>query len=561
MRVGALAPSPADSPRPLDRTRRSGACSAIGCRARHGDRTPVARRPPGNRFARVLAALILGWAGALPAAHATAMAPPAAAADGEHLRLGRLDFAPCELGTRHHGGLATQAAYCTRVDVPENWDDPGGRHILLRVAVVKSQGADSDRDLVTFLDGGPGGAATEDYLAIAPALAPLRRRHHLLLIDQRGTGGSNALDCGEDLALADDRRILPAAARAERAAARQRAATRRCLDALAPRAAPQFYATTDAVRDLEAVRQALGAVPLDLVGVSYGTRVAQQYAAAHPGAVRSIVLDSPVPNRLALLSEHARNLEAALRRRLERCGATAACARRFGDSYAMLRRVHADLKARPQEVELRDPLTFDASRHRLGADELAQLVRFYLYGDTTSALLPLVIDEAGAGRYATVLAQAQLVVGDVAEHLSGGMSASVMCTEDADLLRDQPEDDGTLLGAGVVRAARDTCAVWPHRDRPAAFHEAFASAIPVLVLAGEFDPVTPPRYASEIAAGLAHARVLLAPGQGHAVLGIGCMPRLVAAFVRDRDPGALDDACLHALGDTPAFLSVNGPAP
>lgn len=505
----------------------------------------------------LLALLSLGGT-ALPAHPAT---PPAAPGPAEHLRLGQLDFTPCELGTQHRGGLASVAAYCTRLDVPEDWGDPAGRRIGLRVAVVRSLGADSDRDLVAFLDGGPGGAATEDYLAIAPALAPLRLRHHLLLVDQRGTGGSNALDCPEELALQGDRPALPGPGRVARDAARRRAASRLCRDALAAHAALQYYTTTDAVRDLEAVRQALGAVPLDLVGVSYGTRVAQQYAAAHPDAVRAMVLDSAVPNRLALLSEHARNLEEALRLRLARCQASADCAQRFGDSYAALRRLHAELDARPREVELRDPLTFAVERRPLGGDDLAALVRFYLYSDTTSALLPLLIDAARAGQYETVLAQARLVVGDVAAHLSSGLAASVMCTEDADLLHDQPEDADTLLGAGVAGAARDTCADWPQGGRPADFHAPFRGSMPVLLLAGEFDPVTPPRYATEIAAGLAHARVLLVPGQGHAVLGIGCMPRLVAAFVRDREPAALDDGCLRALGDTPAFVSVNGPPP
>ena len=152
---------------------------------------------------------------------------------------------------------------------------------------------------------------------MAPALAPLRKRHHILLVDQRGTGASNPLDCEDDLTLEGDKPDRRAVPPALGDAAAQQAATRRCLAALAPRAAPQFYATTDAVRaDLEAVRQALGGHALDLVGVSYGTRVAQQYRVRYPQAVRSIVLDSPVPNRVALLSEHARNLEAALQQRL-----------------------------------------------------------------------------------------------------------------------------------------------------------------------------------------------------------------------------------------------------
>jgi pimeloyl-ACP methyl ester carboxylesterase len=478
--------------------------------------------------------------------------------------LGTLDLAPCLVGAQHASSVPAQAAYCTTFDVPEDWDAPAGRHIGLHVAVVRGSAAEVDPDVVAFLDGGPGGAATQDYPAIAAALAPLRRRHHLLLIDQRGTGASNPLDCADDLPLESDKPSPATVAgrlRDAASAGAQRAAVRRCLDALAPRAAPQFYATGDALRDLEAVRLAMGGVTLDLVGVSYGTRVAQQYARRYPAAVRSVVLDSPVPNRLTLLSEHARNLDEALRQRLARCSANAACAARFGDLNASLKAALEHLRGHPQAVELRDPQTYAPVQRRIDAGDLAQLLRFYLYSDATSALLPLVIAQAGAGNYAPVLAQSQLVVGEVTDHLSSGMSASVLCTEDADLLRENPADEQTLLGGGAVRSAIATCAQWPHRARPADFHQAFDTALPVLVLSGEFDPVTPARYGAEIVAALPRARQLVAPGQGHAVIGAGCMPRLVSRFVQERDPAHLDDGCLKSLGDTPAFLDVNGAAP
>jgi len=510
-------------------------------------------------------AAIMAFAGVCGHA-AEAALEPQATVPAQHWQLGSLDLAACLVGEQHAGGAPAQSAFCTTFDVPENWDEPAGRHIGLRVAVVRASAADVAPDIVVFLDGGPGGAATQDYPAIAAALAPLRRRHHLLLIDQRGTGASNPLDCPDDISLEADKPARPAPRAASGVAApaadaAQRDAVRRCLAALAPRAAPQFYATGDALRALEAVRLALGGVAFDLVGVSYGTRVAQQYAQRYPAAVRSVVLDSPVPNRLALMSEHARNLDEALHRRLALCSANAACAARFGDVGASLESAMERLRSHPQAVELRDPQTYALVQRRINAGDLAELVRFYLYSDTTSALLPLAILQAHDGNYAPVLAQSQLVVGDVTEHLNSGMSASVLCTEDADLLRDNPADEHTLLGAATVRSAIATCLQWPHRARAADFHEPFRTTLPVLVLSGEFDPVTPARYGAEIVAALPRARQLIAPGQGHAVIGAGCMPRLVSAFVQGRDPASLDDACLKSLGDTPAFLDVNGAAP
>jgi len=488
---------------------------------------------------------------------ALALAAAAAAAGAtESWRLGALELQACTVGAARSHGVPSQAAYCTDFAVPEDWDRPQGRRIPLRVAVVRSLAAEARSDLVVFLDGGPGGAATQDYPAVAGALAPLRRQRHILLIDQRGTGDSHPLDCPDP----------PQAAGAEAPHARPVAGAaleriRQCAQGLASRAAPEFYTTSDAIRDLEAVRLALGAPLFDLVGVSYGTRVAQQYARRYPAAVRSIVLDSAVPNELILLSEHARNLEDAVQARLGRCRDDAACARHYGDPYAALEQVRDRLRRAPQSVEMRDPQSFALVRRTLAADDLAALVRFYAYAAPTSALLPYVIAEAQAGRFAPLLSQAQLVVGDVTEHLNGGMAASVLCAEDADLLVERPQDAGTLLGADLVAEARRSCAVWPHRPRPADFHEPFHGTMPVLVLAGEFDPVTPPRYGAQILRGLPHARMLLAKGQGHAVIGVGCMPRVVGAFVDRLDPEHLDERCLAALGETAVFLGANGSDP
>jgi hypothetical protein len=83
----------------------------------------------------------------------------------------------------------------------------------------------------------------------------------------------------------------------------------------------------------------------------------------------------------------------------------------------------------------------------------------------------------------------------------------------------------------------------------------------VLVLDGQLDPVTPPTYGREIVRALSHARSLLAPGQGHGVIGAGCMPRLVQRFVETLDPARLNADCLQRLGPTPAFLDYNGAGP
>lgn len=501
----------------------------------------------------VLGVIALVWSGK-QGRHDTTT--PAASAD-DVLQLGQLTLQPCDIGDEHQASLQ---AYCTEFAVPENHDDASSRRIKLKVAVVKSEAAQPDIDLVTFLDGGPGGAATEDYPAVASAFEPLRKQHHVLLVDQRGTGGSNALDCPQLGAtaqkqnpdqldeLANDKTKLPEL-------------LRECLQEISSKADPQFYSTTDAVRDLEALRLALGSPRLNLVGVSYGTRVAQQYATRYPQAVRSMVLDSPVPNSLALGQDHARNLDTALKAQFDVCRARTECAQRFPDSYQQLITLRDKLRAQAVTVQVPDPRTFVVSERRLTASRLAGLVRLYAYSSATSALLPLMLDEATHGNYAPLLGQEQLMTDDVNERITGGMGLSVGCSEDADLLQVRSEDQQTLLGNTLVEFFQTACAIWPHRARPKNFHQPFKSSLPVLILSGEFDPVTPPRYAKEIQASLGNARVLLAPGQGHTVIGARCMPQLVGEFVETLQSDKLDTRCLELLKPAPAFLNYNGAAP
>ena len=469
------------------------------------------------------------------------------------LRLGNLTLEPCDIG-KSSAGASTLRAYCTSLAVPEDWAHSSGRQIRLKVAVVRAESAQADSDLVVFLDGGPGGAASDDYPGIAGAFAPLLKRHHLLLVDQRGTGGSNALDCGSD----QDR---GATAASGATGAAELKPLRDCLARLAPRAAPQFYGTLDAVADLEAVRRALGGPQFDLIGISYGTRLAQQYARRHHEAVRTMVLDSAVPNDLALGSEHAANLEAVLRQLSDRCRAARECAEHYVDPYQTLQRVQARLRGHPQQLELRDPYTYDVQQRTITADRLAQLVRLYAYSPHTAAILPYVLKEADQGRYAALLGQTQLVIGEVEESLTGGLALSVSCAEDADRLRLNPDDTSKVLGNELVQELLTLCPLWPHGSRSADFGEPLRGDLPVLVLAGEHDPVTPPRYGAQIVRALARGRLLEAAGQGHVLMPVGCMPRLVSEFIRTADAQRLDTSCLAALGETPFFIDANGSNP
>ncbi|MBN8481276.1 MAG: alpha/beta fold hydrolase [Xanthomonadales bacterium] len=466
-------------------------------------------------------------------------------------RFGTLDFTACELSQKR--SAATTAAFCAPFEVPEDRANPDARRIALKLALIRSTEA-ADDDFIVFLAGGPGQSAVNAWPQVAASLEPSRKRRHVLLLDQRGTGASNPLECKS----AD-----PVDEAAEYDPTSVTARARECLDSLKDKADPRFYTTTEAVADLEALRQALGAPKFDLVGVSYGTRVAQQYLKRHPEGVRSIVLDSPVPNELALTADFAGNLDAALKAQFAGCQADAACAKAYPDPFADLLRLRDELRATPRTVSFADPVTFERHERRLDGYGIAGLVRLYAYAPETAALIPLTVKQGLAGNFAPMMGQIDLMLQGVDELIGNGMQFSVMCGEDFDRL---PAETGaanadSVLGSALVDAVRAQCAVWPRGTRPADFNEPARGDVPVLVLSGQLDPVTPPRYGEQIVRTLANAKLVVARGQGHSIMGRGCLPKVVGSFMDKLEPATLDTECVAQLGPVPHFLDFNGASP
>jgi len=466
------------------------------------------------------------------------------------LRYGRLAFTPCTLSNPFSPGNVE--AQCATLPVAENPDDPQGRQIDLQLAWLPATraGAATD-DPLFYLAGGPGQAAMETWPAIDSGFAEVRKQRHVILVDQRGTGRSHPLRCQDDSGnnAYSDGQDLSADA--------NRRFAERCAQALD--ADPRYYATSDAVRDLDSVRQALGAEKINLVGSSYGTRVAQQYAMRHPQHTRTVILDGVVPNALILGSEHARNLDAALALQFEHCQKQPACRSRYGsDLRAQLSGLMQRLEAQPQPVEYRDPSTGQLRQGTLEAGTVAGLTRLFSYAPHAAALLPLVLSEADQGRYGPLMSLGQLLQKQMGDQFSHGMQLSVICAEDADQLQNNPADVGTVLGNTLNDALKAQCQGWPTGQRPADFHQPLAGDLPVLLLSGELDPVTPPRYGEQVLQSLPNGRHLVLTGQGHGTVQIGCMPKLIGQFIEKADAKALDASCLDSLGYVPPFTSFNG---
>jgi len=472
----------------------------------------------------------------------------AGAANG-HLRVGDISFKPCSLSAP---GSESVEAQCASFSVPEDHDAPDGRHIDLAIALVPASGQ-AEPDPVVMIAGGPGQSALESYPQIHPAFTDVNRSRHVLLVDARGTGGSHPLHCkdedgGNAFGPEDD-----ASAEAMRAFAE------RCRDVLSADSDLRRYGSIDHVRDLELVRKALHAPRLNLMGVSYGTRVAQLFAKVHPESTRTVLLDGVAPMDMVLGQEHARNLEAALQEQFGRCRAEPACVGNLGDPSALLPAVRDALEAGDlPTVSYRDPVSGAWLEDRPNFNHLAGLLRMYSYQPAAAATLPLLLHDASQGRYAPLMAQSRLLMGSLGESIAHGMQLSVSCTEDAPDFAPSPDDADSVLGNQLVDMMASQCEAWPTAPRIEGFREPLTGDLPVLAISGEFDPVTPPRYGDEVVAHLAHGRHLVAPGQGHNVIGAGCMPKLFAQFVERADAEGIDAGCLDQLAAAPPFAGNYG---
>lgn len=474
--------------------------------------------------------------------------PKAAVSKVDNSRLlGSIRFTPCTLAK----GTDSLMAYCGMLQVPENHDAPDGRKITLAISWLPASG-DAEPDPIFMLAGGPGQAARGSFPMVAGAFAEARRKRHIILLDQRGTGDSSPLKCvnekGESSVVDDEDYSTDAAA----------TFAKRCAAQYEGKVDVAQFSSSDAIRDLDAARNAIGAEKINLIGISYGTRMAQLYGKRYPQHTRTITIDGIAPLESVLGQDHAKNLESSLDLQFAQCAKDKTCREKLGDPRAQLNTLLATLAKGPVPVHYRDAITGEWKDGQFSSGHLAMLTRLLAYQPQAASLLPLQFAEANQGRVDSLMALSEMVTRDISDQIMHGMQLSVMCGEDVPDLVVDPEDGKRLLGTGLVELMKAQCAVWPHKTRRADYRTPLKGDLPVLILSGEFDPVTPPRYGDMVAKHLPNSKHIIAKGQGHNVLPVGCMPRLFAKFLESADAKNLDDDCIKTLTYAPMFTGLNG---
>jgi pimeloyl-ACP methyl ester carboxylesterase len=432
---------------------------------------------------------------------------------------------------------------CGRLAVPEDRSISGGRTVSLRIVVLPA--LLSSRPPLFILQGGPGQAATDLSSFYAETFAEARRSRDIVLVDQRGTGGSNPLACRGEGTAENPQGYLMGLFPLE--------TIRRCRTALEGRADLRRYGTADAMADLDTVRAALGHERISLYGTSYGTRAALYYAQTRPHRVETMILKGVLASDEIAPIDFAANSQRALGIVIADCAADPPCAARFPNFAANVETVFARLGRGPVEAAIhrdgRPPQTVSLSR-----EEVAVGLRSLLQSTGTQAALPSMFEAAAGGDFGPLADTMLRLREGAANLLYQGMMLSVLCAEDAPFIRRGAEqaDGETFLRGAWTRSLVEACRVWPHGPQPRGLRTPRPLAVPTLLISGHADPATPPAGAERVVRSLTNSRHVVVRYGSHSFTGMrGCIDVLMARFLETAAPAGLDLSCADAVRRPP----------
>ena len=446
-----------------------------------------------------------------------------------------------------------QEAQCGSLTVFENRVAAQGRELDIHFAILPAVDEASEPDPVVFFAGGPGQAGTEMAPFVRAVFSGVNEQRDIVLIDQRGMGASHALECDEPAEGAwtltpEQRRRLT------------REVLEKCLQELD--ADVTLYTQDLANADIHDILKALGYERVNLYGVSWGTRSALLYAHQYPEHVRTLILDGSLPLANPAPLHAAEDAERALLELFDDCAADSACAEAFPDLRRDFETIMERFGPDGQNIEARNPSTGEPLTILLTRDMFGDLMRSILYSSDLSRLAPLIIRQVADEDYRGLVGVSAFLTQASAGSMTLGATLTIFCSEE--LARMAPEDFereaiDRLLGHQMLTNLRDACEIWPKAPLPAVYGETVGSSAPALVLSGQGDPITPPRWGERMTEVLPDSLHLVAPATGHNVAPQGCAPDLMEQFVDQGNLQGIDGACLQELTRPTFFVDLSGP--
>ncbi len=423
---------------------------------------------------------------------------------------------------------------CGYVVVPERHANPDGPTIRIPVAVRRATEPDAHPDPLFLAQGGPGGDAFEVYSLLAPN-TDIAASRDIVVFNQRGTPYATPdLDCPETVD------ILPEMLRAttEEGEALYNDALAACYARLTAEGVDlSAYNSLENAADVPVLARALGYDEYNFYGVSYGTLLGLHLMRNHPEGLRAVILDSVVSTDVNFLSEIPRSEDRALREVFAYCEADDVCREAYPNLEQRFFDVVRQYDANPVTLRLTDPESGDTHDAYLDGVGVRSLAFQLMYVPQMHAVLPKIVADLERGDLRYIENMWPLLLFD--QMLSEGMYYSVICAEDADIDLDALDLDG--LRPEIAETARDdvgsiidACDMWQVEQLPPTVDDPVVSDIPTLLLAGRFDPVTPPAFAEAAAAGLSNSTLLVDPTASHGVAFFSpCVNDIVLDFLND----------------------------
>ncbi|MEX1252897.1 MAG: alpha/beta fold hydrolase [Dehalococcoidia bacterium] len=440
---------------------------------------------------------------------------------------------------------------CGYLRVPENRNDPQSRHIELAVAVAKSDSPDPRPDPIVYLEGGPGGS----ILKIAPQafegwFSPFVAERDVIMFDQRGIGRSKpALDCPEfNDAYVDA---------VERGVRRQAfsdlivGAMASCHERLAAREIDlSAYNSAESAADLQDLRLALGYEQWNLYGISYGTRLGLTAMRDYPQGIRSVILDSSYPPQADLYAELVPNARRAFNELFEGCRQDGACNAAYPDLERVVFEVAARLDAEPADLSVWNPATDKTIEAKMSGDVFLSSLFQALYSTDANAYLPAIVYAAYEGDVEPLTP----LLGDlffVHDSLSTGMHYSVQCREEVPFSSAENVAAAAQADAGLAHALGEPifviCEDWGVAQPDPKENQPVRSEIPTLVLAGEYDPITPPAWGRLVSDDLTNSFFFEFPNVGHGASVADICPLLMTLAFLDNPTASPDSSCIAEM--------------
>ncbi|MCG8349166.1 MAG: alpha/beta fold hydrolase [Chloroflexales bacterium] len=456
---------------------------------------------------------------------------------------------------------------CGYLSVPESRQQPTEQRLQLAVMIVHATGANPATDPVVFLQGGPGAAAIELTGLLVQSYAPVLEQRDLIMIDQRGTGFSRpVLPCpypsfpSSQQTLAQRLGLIDTAQQADPIQDAVALLTQ-CYATLTQAGINvAAYNSAENAADLADLRQALGYERINLIGGSYGTRLALTIMRDHPDALRSVVLDSVYPLQENFQIATYASLDQALQNLFDGCAADAACNAAYPNLATVFDTLVERLNTTPAEVPITDPATDQVITVPFTGDDLTMLLFRLLYDTGIIPVLPKLITDTSQDNY-ELLSNILSLFFSSAGGLSLGMTTAVQCSEDATFATAEdfrasraahPRTQALQYTILYNEAFLDVCAAWNLTTPNPVENEPVTSPIDTLVITGEYDPITPSQWGTLAVETLESSFIVPAyPRGGHVPSVVSpCLASVMAAFL-DAPTQEPDSSCLAADAPLP----------